>query len=230
MTGLLDVAGAFMPTPLPQGPNEVIYVIRPPSILVKLGLAEEAERWVLTRGMYGLRQSPKLWSEFRDCTIQQFREGKQWMLKQGDAEPNLWALLEVGAPAAEPRLLVLIYVDDILLVTRLALLNARRPSRNCHFVNGAVCFDCHHGHSSGGFMGVRMAPVLIGVVGGVGDVASSRPCTCDSSSNWTVFRSLLIRLAGSGSLPAKYNTGSTVYLTVPTSEAEYEPSYRSGHA
>ena len=171
----------------------------------------------------------KLWSEFRDCTIQQFREGKQWMLKQGDAEPNLWALLEVGAPAAEPRLLVLIYVDDILLVTRLALLMQDGPSRNCHFVNGAVCFDCHHGHSSGGFMGVRMAPVLIGVVGGVG-MSPHRdpvPATPVQTGLFFVVSSSVWRVRVS---PGKVQHRSTVYLTVPTSEAEYEPSYRSGHA
>ena len=77
---------------------------RPPSILQKLGLVEESERWILTHGMYGLRQSPKLWAEFRDRTIQQFRfeaESKTWMLKQGDAEPNLWALLQVENPDGE---------------------------------------------------------------------------------------------------------------------------------
>ena len=102
-----------------------MYVVHPPSVLVKLNLAKEDERWVLTHGMYGLRQSPKLWAEFRDRTIQKFRfeaEDKQWMLKQGDAEPNLWALVEVGVPDGEPGLLVLIYVDDILMVGRMTLL------------------------------------------------------------------------------------------------------------
>eukprot|EP00439_Symbiodinium_sp_Y106_P067020 s115_g11.t1 len=126
-TGLLDIAGAFMLTPLPQGPDEIVYAIRPPSILQKLGLVEESERWILTHGMYGLRQSPKLWAEFRDRTIQKFRfeaEGKTWMLKQGDTEPNLWALVQVERPEGEPGVLVLIYVDDILLVGRLPLLRA----------------------------------------------------------------------------------------------------------
>ncbi|CAE7696974.1 GIP [Symbiodinium sp. CCMP2456] len=94
-TGLLDIAGAFMLTPLPQGPDEVVYAVQPPAVLVKLGLASEDERWILTHGMYGLRQSPRLWSEFRDQTIKEMRfmaEDAEWMLKQGDAEPNLWFL------------------------------------------------------------------------------------------------------------------------------------------
>ena len=76
-----------------------MYVVHPPSVLVKLNLAKEDERWVLTHGMYGLRQSPKLWAEFRDRTIQKFRfeaEDKQWMLKQGDAEPNPGLWLKLG--------------------------------------------------------------------------------------------------------------------------------------
>eukprot|EP00439_Symbiodinium_sp_Y106_P034730 s3068_g4.t1 len=32
-TGLLDIAGAFMLTPLPQGPDEIVYAIRPPATI-----------------------------------------------------------------------------------------------------------------------------------------------------------------------------------------------------
>ncbi|OLP85186.1 Copia protein [Symbiodinium microadriaticum] len=118
VTALLDIAGAFMLTPLPQGANEVVYAVQPPSVLVKLGLASEGERWILTHGMYGLRQSPRLWSEYRDSTIKEMRfvvENEEWLLKQGDAEPNLWLLVRASDPAGEPEALVLIYVDDILL-------------------------------------------------------------------------------------------------------------------
>ncbi|CAE7730560.1 GIP [Symbiodinium sp. CCMP2456] len=126
-TGLLDIAGAFMLTPLPQGPDEVVYAVQPPAVLVKLGLASENERWILTHGMYGLRQSPRLWSEFRDHTIKEMRflaEDAEWMLKQGDAEPNLWLLVKVGEPQGSPGALVLIYVDDILLCGRVVLLRS----------------------------------------------------------------------------------------------------------
>ncbi|CAE7859822.1 unnamed protein product, partial [Symbiodinium microadriaticum] len=127
VTALLDIAGAFMLTPLPTGPNEVVYAVHPPSVLVKLGLASEEERWILTHGMYGLRQSPRLWSEFRDKTITDMRfyvEDEEWQLKQGDAEPNLWLLVKTKEPGAEPGALVLIYVDDILLYGRMPLLRS----------------------------------------------------------------------------------------------------------
>ncbi|CAE7897074.1 TY4B-J, partial [Symbiodinium necroappetens] len=42
--GILDITGAFMLTPLPQGFGEVIYIIRPPVALVQLGLAHPDER------------------------------------------------------------------------------------------------------------------------------------------------------------------------------------------
>ncbi|CAE7214357.1 GIP, partial [Symbiodinium sp. KB8] len=83
--------------------EEVVYVIHPPAILIKLGLAEEGERW----------------------TIKDLRftaDGKEWKLRQGDAEPSLWMLVPADSPEEDPGALVLIYVDDILLCGRLGLL------------------------------------------------------------------------------------------------------------
>ncbi|CAE7197715.1 GIP [Symbiodinium sp. CCMP2592] len=123
--GIVDVTGAFMLTPLPGGRGAVWYIIRPPAALVQLGLAEESERWLLTHGMYGLRQSPRLWQEFRDSELKQMKfdhEGRTWSLKQGQAEPNLWLVYEVGAPAdQESGGLILVYVDDIMLAGPLSL-------------------------------------------------------------------------------------------------------------
>ena len=118
-SGILDITGAFMLTPLPVGRGQVIYLIRPPTALVQLGLAEPDERWMLTHGMYGLRQSPKLWSSFRDQEMKKMvveYEGKTWTLTQGTAEPNMWLLYpEGGSTTQEPDGLVLVYVDDILI-------------------------------------------------------------------------------------------------------------------
>ncbi|CAE7342763.1 TY4B-J [Symbiodinium sp. KB8] len=126
--GILDITGAFMLTPLPQGFGEVVYVIRPPAALVQLGLAAPDERWQLTHGMYGLRQSPKLWSSFRDQKLKVMvicAEGKEWILKQGKAEPNMWMIYEAnGTTRQEPEGLVLVYVDDILVCGPLWLVQA----------------------------------------------------------------------------------------------------------
>ena len=78
--------------------------------------------------MYGLRQSPKLWSAFRDQELKQLVvqvDDKQWCLCQGTAEPNMWLIREVGAPGDHPPDgLVLVYVDDILVSGPLCLVRA----------------------------------------------------------------------------------------------------------
>ncbi|CAE7573534.1 unnamed protein product [Symbiodinium sp. KB8] len=115
--GGLDITGAFMLTPLPR--DKVLIVITPPAILVQLGLATSGERWILTRAMYGLRQAPHLWSEFRDKAVKALRlnvNGKEWMFRQGGAEPNVWFLVECGTENAAPAGVLLIYVDDLLLL------------------------------------------------------------------------------------------------------------------
>ncbi|CAE7178911.1 unnamed protein product, partial [Symbiodinium necroappetens] len=118
-SGITDITGAFMLTPLPTGDGQIVYIIRPPAALVQLGLVDPQERWQLTHGMYGLRQSPKLWSSFRDNELKKMvvkHQGKVWVLQQGTAEPNMWLVREQGAPMdQEPDGLVLVYVDDILI-------------------------------------------------------------------------------------------------------------------
>ena len=118
-SGITDITGAFMLTPLPTGEGQTVYIIRPPAALVQLGLVDPQERWQLTHGMYGLRQSPKLWSSFRDNELKKMvveHQGKIWVLQQGTAEPNMWLVREQDAPGdQEPDGLVLVYVDDILI-------------------------------------------------------------------------------------------------------------------
>ena len=127
-SGITDITGAFMLTPLPGGPGQIVYIIRPPAALVQLGLAHPNERWQLTHGMYGLRQSPRLWSSFRDTELRKMRvffQDKFWILRQGAAEPNMWLIYEEGAEEfSEPAGLVLVYVDDILLSGPLGLVRA----------------------------------------------------------------------------------------------------------
>ncbi|CAE7360569.1 GIP [Symbiodinium sp. CCMP2592] len=127
-SGIVDITGAFMLTPLERREGQTVYIIRPPAVLIQLGLAEPHERWMLTHGMYGLRQSPKLWASYRDGSLSSLEieaEEKIWTLKQGQAEPNLWLVYEVGSPVdASPEALVLVYVDDILIAGPLWLLRA----------------------------------------------------------------------------------------------------------
>ena len=128
ITGSLDITGAFMLTPMPTGPDQVRYLITPPAILVQLGLVQPGEKWLLTHGMYGLRQSPKLWATYRDKTMKDMvfeSEDRQWRLHQGTAEPNIWFIYEAGSSILDPPDgTILVYVDDLLICAPLALLAA----------------------------------------------------------------------------------------------------------
>ena len=129
VAGGLDITGAFMLTPLPR--DKTLIVITPPNILICLGLASPQERWVLTRAMYGLRQAPHLWSEFRDNVIKgmQFElHGSKWKFRQGGAEPNIWYLFQEDASTKVPAGVLLIYVDDLLLLGPPDLVNAMASS------------------------------------------------------------------------------------------------------
>jgi len=50
-----------------------MYVLKPPTLLVKLGHADASEAWIAEKAMYGLRQSPRSWSIYRD---------KDWRLRR----------------------------------------------------------------------------------------------------------------------------------------------------
>ena len=128
ITGSLDITGAFMLTPMPVGPDQVRYLITPPAILVQLGLVQPGEKWLLTHGMYGLRQSPKLWANYRDKMMKEMvfeTENRQWRLHQGAAEPNIWFIYEAGSSCLDPPDgTILVYVDDLMICAPLALLTA----------------------------------------------------------------------------------------------------------
>ena len=58
-----DVKNAFLLAPIPQESRTRI-LLRPPRILVLMGIVEEGEMWFVDRALYGLRQSPKCGGRF----------------------------------------------------------------------------------------------------------------------------------------------------------------------
>ena len=62
----LDVTAAFLNAPLPTGR---IVILKPPSILYKLQLIPPGHVWLIHKAIYGLRESPLLWSEERTQVI-----------------------------------------------------------------------------------------------------------------------------------------------------------------
>ena len=82
---------------------------------MRLGLAQEGELWVLTHAVYSLRESPKLWSDLRDCQLLGLKlvvDGEELQLQRGRWDPNWWKI-RTSDEAVVGGLLT--YVDDFLL-------------------------------------------------------------------------------------------------------------------
>ena len=52
-----------MYTPLPEGK---LVIVKPPDIWVQWGIVDKDTYWTLEKAVYGLRESPALWSAERD--------------------------------------------------------------------------------------------------------------------------------------------------------------------
>ena len=63
-----DVKSAFLSAPIPDSPSgKPRYALKPPRVLQLAGLVEEQEAWEVDTALYGFRQSPKWWSDFRNA-------------------------------------------------------------------------------------------------------------------------------------------------------------------
>ena len=56
----MDVATAFLNAPMPTQESETVYV-KPPALLEQFHLIKPGTYWKLTKAIYGLRVSPRLW-------------------------------------------------------------------------------------------------------------------------------------------------------------------------
>ena len=68
----LDVATAFLNAPMPIEEEETVYV-RPPMLLEQFGLMKPGTYRKLTKAVYGLRVSPRLWGKERDMQLRKMR-------------------------------------------------------------------------------------------------------------------------------------------------------------
>lgn len=126
----VDIKVAFLNAPLltttrerGEVQDEVMFVLKPPSLLVKLGYAQADEAWIAEKAMYGLRQSPRSWSIYRDSVMAELMIPNV-TITQADSEPNLWILRRSSDNALKG--VILVYVDDMLItgeaeVAKLAL-------------------------------------------------------------------------------------------------------------
>ena len=116
LLGCLDITSAFLKTPIPDLEGFPIFALTPPRLLIKLGLAVARELWILSHAVYGLREAPRLWGQFRDsclCDLSWECDGVTFRLEQSSLDPNWWKVLQVKDGQVVGALLV--YVEDFLL-------------------------------------------------------------------------------------------------------------------
>ena len=78
---------------------------QPPKQWVDLGIVRKDVLWKLRRAVYGLRQSPKWWSDERDSRLRSlhFTVGSHdYYLQQNDADSQVWMLTRKSGGADQP--------------------------------------------------------------------------------------------------------------------------------
>ena len=88
-------------------------IIKPPGILVTLGYFTADQGWEVHRALYGFRQSPKLWSDYRDQQLEKMRVS-DFFLKQLESESCIWLVKSEKDEDIHGALVT--YVDDLLLL------------------------------------------------------------------------------------------------------------------
>ena len=95
--------------------------VQPPKIAVSLGLAQPSDLWLIKKALYGLKESPSIWSAFRDDQLKEATwsvDGVQYRLVQTEADSQLWGICQVlpDGTVCDPEAHVLVYVDDLLMI------------------------------------------------------------------------------------------------------------------
>ncbi|CAE7251196.1 putative transposon protein [Symbiodinium microadriaticum] len=94
LTGTTDIRQAFVLAPWLGVP----VALQPPAIAFELGLAEHGDMWEVLMSIYGLRESPALWSGFRDQELKN----------------AVWEVVDVDSPQ-EALGYIMVYIDDLLI-------------------------------------------------------------------------------------------------------------------
>ena len=111
---VIDVTAAFLQTPLSEVQCKQRILGQPPRVLVRGGLCEETELWEYTHAIYGLRESPRWWGEYRDSRLAQLNVvlgDRKIKLLQCRVESSWWRLVEDAVLVG----IVVVYVDDLLI-------------------------------------------------------------------------------------------------------------------
>ena len=121
---VVDVKNAFLNAPMKLGKTKPKRALmRPPQLLQQLGLAARDEWWEVVMALYGYRQSPRLWSDYRDSEVHQMKvdfAGGWLRFDQMLSEPGLWKIVRDPEDAVEDEVsqiygALVVYVDDIVV-------------------------------------------------------------------------------------------------------------------
>ena len=90
-------------------------MVQPPKLLERLNLIEEFELWGLIRALYGLKESPRLWGNYRDHELESLSvqiNDAMLQLRKGKAVTAWWTVL---GPNNQIVAVIVIYVDDFMI-------------------------------------------------------------------------------------------------------------------
>ena len=106
-----DITGAFLLASWPAHlPKHGIY---PPRLIRDANVASQ-EAWIVERPLYGLRESPRIWCDYRNDRLRRARvqvQGAVLVLRPTVSEPELWMIIEEVSGVMYG--LMVLYVDDI---------------------------------------------------------------------------------------------------------------------
>eukprot|EP00971_Amphidinium_carterae_P327602 6459044-Amphidinium_carterae.1 len=124
MVASADISTAFLYAALHQDDVKLGFTtvyVRPPKVLVTIGLVQPGILWKLKKSLYGLRTSPLAWERERDQTIAtlEWKVGKDEYCLQL-AAPCVWKIVKKKQTQEAPSPLgfFIAYVDDLLAVAR----------------------------------------------------------------------------------------------------------------
>ena len=122
LAAVSDITRAFLLAP---GPDHLPrYGIYPPRVVRDAQVVEDVG-WLLERPLYGLRESPSVWAAYRDARLKEARivvDTVVLILRPTISETELWMVLDESS--GELLGLVVTYVDDILYLGELYIINA----------------------------------------------------------------------------------------------------------
>ena len=118
-----DIRTAFLNAPIQAEEadmDESTVLIAPPYLLTKLGYTDPNECWMALKAMYGLRQSPKTWGDYRDATLGEvsWKDGQdEVVFRPLVSDPNVWKIVVKNDELEEKmKGVMLVYVDDLLIL------------------------------------------------------------------------------------------------------------------